>query len=336
MSAGKIISGNVRPETPASPRTSKAITGQKSPAGAKGSAAQAPFIKQSAIPAGELFKQSAAALKLPVDTLSVTLLALSRFFSLPPSQALIAALRKEVLTSNTSSPQTPAEKAALEAKAFAAAAAWDKGVFLSPEALERYARFLNSPLLAEDPESRTEESPENQKETGGKDAFARGGGGKGKSPDREELPTSDELRAIAEEESKEEGFLDLLNSLPGKNGQYWVVFPLKITVEGTELRIFIRILKGEPFLTGENEHLIVDIAGSKRQYRCFLKKTSGNLRADIRVYPELSPGALKLLSKKAKSFLEEGVALTVRNGEEMPAWVEEWCAECLPSIDEEV
>jgi len=297
------------------------------PAGIAGAAG---FPAQNAVFAGDLFRQLATALGLPADTLSVTLLAFSRFFSLPPKQALMETLRKEVLdSSRTASPQTAAEKSVLESKALAATAALDKGVTLSPEALERYARFFGPPTDGEG---------------GGKGAFS--GGGKGTTQDREEMPQKEELQAIAEEEAKEDHLLDVLNALPGKNGQYWAVFPFDINVRGTVLKVFLRILKGEPFLTGENEQIIIDIAGPKRQYRCFLKKTGGKLRADIRVYPELSPRTLKSLSKKAGHFLGEGAVLTgntldfeeitVRNGEGAPSWAEHWQAEPLPFIDKEV
>ena len=253
---------------------------------------------------------------------------------MPPSQALIATLRREILTASDSSPKSAAEKAAFEAKAMAAVAAADKGVTLSPETLERYARFLEAPVFKDDGES------------GGKNAFNGGGSGKKNPQEREEVPDKEELRAIAGEEAKNDGFLDIMNSIPGKNGQYWAVFPFNIKVGGTELKVFLRILKGEPLLTGENEHVIVDIAGPRRQYRCFLGKTSGKLRADIRVYPELSPKALKQFSKKAKSFLGEGSALVgnslvfeeilVKNGDGVPSWAEILLAEPLLSIDKEV
>jgi len=341
VSAGAILPGEARlpspvtmgeASTPAASQADKAaMTGGKAPAGLN--LPKAAFFSQNTGSAGELFKQLAVALKLPADGLSVTLLAFSRFFSLSPSQALIAALRRDVLASSNSSPQTAAEKAVLEAKAMAAAAALDKGVVLSPEALERYARFLAPPAFAEDGEA------------GGKNAFADSGGRKNPR-DREDAPDEDELRAIAEEASKEDDLLDVLNAIPGKNGHYWVVVPFTINVRGTELNVFLRILKGGTFSAGENEHLIVDIAASKRHYRCFLKKSSSKLRADIQVYPEVPRRALTSLSRKAEHFLAGASALTgklldfeeiiVRNGDQMPSWTQDWCAECLPSVDKAV
>jgi len=316
------------------------------PAG-NASAASAPqhaaVFGRGGISAGDLFRQTAAALNLPADPLNIAILAISRFFSLTPSHASMTALRREVLASSTnSSPQTAAEKAALEAKALAAAAAFDKGVALTPEALERYARFFAAPASAEDPgkpaDKPADKQPEDPREASGENAASGGGGfggsGGKNSQDREELPQKDDLRIMAEEEAAQDDLLDLLNSIPGKNGQYWVVFPFNITVRGTELKVFIRILKGKDFLPGGSEYLIVDIAGSKRQYRCFLKKNSGKIRADIEVYPGLPPKALRALAKKAENFLpfEEVLA---RNGEGAPSWAENWCAESLPAVNEE-
>ena len=298
---------------------------------------------QKALPAGEIFRQSAAALKLPLDTLTLTLFAFSRFFSLPPGQALFETLRREVLALFkaspsavfSSSPKTAVEKTALEARVLAALAAFDKGVALRPEALERYARFFEPPLFAGNGEG------------GEKGAMQTSGGeGGGRRSDKEALPQPEEVKAAAEDEAGDDGLLDFLNSIPGKNGQYWNVFPFRIIIKGIELKIFLRILKEGQFVSGGNERIIVDIAAPQKQYRCFLKNSGGRLGADIRVYPELPAGALKSLAKKARRILGEGSApagnwrgfqeIRVRNGEDSPSWAEDLSAECLPSIDSEV
>jgi len=342
VSAGAIIPGGAQPAPPPGVKGAVPADARGPQAAGSGGTPAVPqpqvLLGQSAVPAGELFRQTAAALALPVDALSVTLLALARFFSLPPSHALIAALRKEVLASpsggppfTASSPQTPAEKAALQATSMAVAAAFDKGVALSSEALERYARFFDPAALVRD------------REGAEKDATAGGGGKGGDSRGREQAPKGDELKAIAEEEAEKDTLLDVLNSIPGKNGRYWVVFPFNITVRGIELRVFVRILKGGPFSAGGDEHVIVDTSGPKRQYRCFLKRNGGKLRADIRVYPELSPRALRSLSKSVKGFFGEGISLTgdslefeeflVQNGEGVPSWAEGLSDEYLPSVN---
>jgi len=254
--------------------------------------------------ARDLFKQIAVALGVPSDSLSVTLIAFLRFFSISPDPALLKTLRREALASlKTSSPATAKEKAALEAKALALVSALDKGVELSKEALERYVRYLE-PLVFTENEEGTAEA------------------------------------------GQKDDFLDILNSLPGKNRKHWIIFPFNIDIRGTVLKVFLRLLKREPLCPGETEYAIVDIAGPKRQWRCCLERKDKKLRADIQIYPGMAAGALKILSREAELFLGKADAGThesggfeeirVRNGEEMPSWMEDLCNEYVPSVDEEV
>ena len=258
--------------------------------------------------AQELFKQIAAAFGLPQDSLSVSLIAFLRFFSLSADPDVLKALRREILPSASSSPKSAREKAALEAKALAGTIAFDKGVDLSQEVLELLAGYLSPSVF-----------DENDKDN---------------EPGREKLPNAEELESIAKEQSREEKFLDFLNSLPGKSGKKWLVFPFKINVKGTVLSVFLRLLKREPFFQGESEYLIVDIAGPKRQWRFFVEKIDGKVRVDINVYSGLSAKALESLEREAKRFFAGEVR--VRNREEVPSWMEELCDEILPSVNEEV
>ena len=277
------------------------------------------------IPAKELFIKTAANMGFPKDALSVAILVFARYFSVSLSPALLKTLRREILASGKpSSPETPAEKTALEAEALSALVALDKGVELSPKALEHYANFLSFP----------DKNPSRQE--------------KEKDRDREESPSAEELRILSEEQEQNDGALAFLNRLPGKNGQHWLVFPFNIKVKGIEFQVFLRLLKREPVSYGEDGHLnlVVDIAGPKKQWRCFLKKTGEEFLADLRVYPMQSPGALKTLQKEAEKILKEGRALfgsfkgfdeiLVRNGEDAPSWADDLCTESLPSIDEAI
>jgi hypothetical protein len=183
----------------------------------------------------------------------------------------------------------------------------------------------------------------------------------------EETPEFDELRAIAETQTREDGFLELLNYLPGKNGQYWLVFPFDVNVKGIELKVLLRVLRNDSgsmpggVSSAEDGQLIADISGPKRQWRCFVNKTAGKFRADIRVYPEYSQRALDHLRKQAERFLGKDGGfptalfppakvpkstnikkfsgfeeIIVRNGDRIPLWAEDLWPEYLPSVDEEV
>ena len=211
---------------------------------------------------------------------------------------------------------------------------------MSPEALEQYARFFVPPVLV--PEGKDED----------RYAGTRSGNGEGEQDNREELPDAEKVRAIAEEAAQNDDIMDFLNTLPGRNGQHWLVFPFKINAKGTELSVFLRVLKREyssvsgGLAPGEGESLIADIAGPKRQWRFYLRETAGKYRADIRVYPSLSPRALAILEAEAKNFLGQGAGLfgaidgfaeiRLQNGGEIPSWAEDLCDESLPSVDKEV
>ena len=286
----------------------------------------------------DLFRQAAATLGLPKDSLSAAILVFMRFFSLPLEPALIMQLRRDILASGkTSSPESPKESSALEAEALAAVIAEDKGVKLSPEALQRYAAYLVPP------------------------EFPGPGGREEKDHERQEAPTKDELQALAEKDEQEDGLLDILNSLPGKNAQYWMVFPFTVSIKGTELRVFVRILKKEFIFPGEGDQIIADISGPKRQWRCFLNQNNGKYRADIRVYPHYSPRGLKLLQREAERFFQDakrhlpGVSsligkpansansmnsgfqeILVQNGNEFPSWLEDLAPEYLPSVNKDI
>ena len=322
------ISNEKSPKAASELKTSSPVRTEL-PSTVKSHAAESPAVKT--IPAKELFIKTAANMGFPKDALSAALLVFARFFSVSLSPALLKTLRREILASGkSSSPETQAEKTTLEAEALSALIALDKGVELSSQALEQYARFFSFP----------DENPNRQGEKGDRDH----------DRDREENPEAEELRILTEEQEQNDGTLALLNQLPGKNGQHWLVFPFNIKVKGIEFQVFLRLLKEEPVSSIEKEgghtHLIVDVSGPKKQWRCFLKKIGEEFMADLRVYPTQSPRALKTLQKEAEKILKEGRSLfgsfkgfdeiMVRNGEEAPSLADDLCTESLPSIDEAI
>jgi hypothetical protein len=320
---GKSLNSTSKPKNPDAVRPAP----QAAVKLAKGKIPPEPHLVKT-VPAKELFAKTAANMGFPKDALSAALIAFARYFSISLNPALLKALRREILASGkSSSPESPPEKTALEADALSALIADDKGVILSPQALEHYARFLSSP---------------------GGNRFQPD---KGEDHDREECPDAEELRVLVEEQGQNDDTLSFLNNLPGKNGQRWLVFPFSISVRGIEFQVFLRLLKKEPVssVNGaplEDGHLIVDISSPKRQWRCFLKKAGEKLSADLRVYPRQPPGALKKLQKEAERILGEGRGffgsfkgfgeILLQNGEETPSWAEDLYAESLPSIDEEI
>jgi hypothetical protein len=275
--------------------------------------------------ARELYTHTAALLGLPQDTLSLALISAVRYFSLSPDAALLSRLRGNLLASGAASaPKTGREKAALEAKALAAAAAADKGLYLSPQALEEYVMD---------------------------DAWFSGGGGregrpeKEDVPDREETPEGEELEEWyvkanrSQEKGGGEGLLSWLNRLPGRDGQRWAVFPFKIKVKGVELKVFVRLLiKGHPaFASGRDAgqgSLIVDIEGPAQNRRFILEKRCGKSLLDITVYPAQA-GDVKAIEKEAEKFFS-GMEIRVYQSDEAPSLTDQLYQEALPSINEEV
>jgi hypothetical protein len=329
-------------------------SGQKSPLSASNLSAQNP-LPQGSLPekpaqplaaessagkpvlTGEFLKAAADGMGLPRDPLSVALLSIPHFFSMQANPDTLKAIRREILASGKGSiPKTNQEKAALEAETLAHVSTRDKGVILSEEALSRYARYLGYP----------DDREQNRRE----------------APSRDENPTADELKALAEEQAKSEGFLDLLNTLPNKNGHYWLVFPFNIKIRGIEIEVFLRLLREGSLSSGGTRHLIADIKTPRKQWRCYLKETGGKFRADIRVYPNYHEKALNLLQKEAVRFLGEigklpgnlpaslpgslpGVIphnfkgfdeVLVQNGEKDSSWADDLCAESLLSVNKEV
>ena len=305
------------------------------------------------VQAGKLFMDAAASLGFPKDALSVALLVFTRFFSLSADKALIGNLRREILDQvKTSSPGTAEEKAALEARVMAAVIAADKGVFLSPAALERYARFLMPtafmPTTSKPTVSEEKEAPSPKTAAANQDS---------REKSQEKIPEAEELKAIAETQTQDDGLLDCFNRLPGKNGQNWLVFPFNINIKGIELKVLLRILISEHasvpgvLSATEDGQMIADIAGPKGQWRCYVKQAAGKLRLDIQVHPEQSRMALTRLRKQAEKFLGKGGGfpwpvktkdfsgfeeIIVRNGDRIPLWTEDLLLEYLPFLDEEV
>jgi hypothetical protein len=242
-----------------------------------------------------------------------------------------------------STPKTGREKAALEAKALAAAAAADKGLSLSPEALEEYAAATEGGAWFS---GRREGQPDEED-----------------PPDREETPDGEELETVyrkanlPREKGGEEGILSWLNRLPGENGQGWAVFPFKIRVRGVELRVSVRLLiKEHPFFASRRDadqgRLIVDIEGPAQNRRFLLERSGGKSVMDITVYPGASgfsgqKGDIKALEKEAGKFFD-GMEIRVRQSDEAPPLtaradrvdradlLNRWDLEALPSINKEV
>ena len=207
-------------------------------------------VSQSQISSAVLFKT----LGLPVDRLSSSILSFAQFFSLPLEPGLLAKIRRQALTagqppqteqtqpersaqprSSEGSPQSLSFKAR-EALSFAAFAAASKGVELTPAGLENYASVMDteSPI---DNERRKQGSNKRNPE-GSKKQEAQ-------SPEISATGGLSGLKALIFREAEQNPLLRVLNRLPGRNGQRWLVFPFSFIEQGEEYRLCLKILLDE-------------------------------------------------------------------------------------------
>lgn len=220
------------------------------------------------------FPAFSAAAGLPADKLSASILSFARFFSLPIKPESMAEIRRNVFINAAAEQQsktlTPAEESApvlkqaaansassREALSLAAAAAEAKGAELQPKALEAYTQTI-------DPEFEKQRDAENQHRK-----HQKGQNEKEKSLSKTGHISASGIKELAMETGKKDPLLAIMNRLPCKNGQRWIVLPFSFCDHGREFKISLRIL-----LEAENRviNMALDIAetGSKDKDRRWL------------------------------------------------------------------
>jgi len=271
-----------------------------------------------------------AAAGLPADKLSASIVAFSRFFSLPIKPELMAAMRRQTLAAPSAAEETQANAvkrasiensaaAKREALSLAAAAAESKGVELRPKGLETFAEAI-------DPDWRKRE------DSGGDQ---RGRRNKNQQQEEENAPgktapiNAAGLKQMALEAAEQNPLLAILNRLPGKNGQRWIVLPFSFDEGGREFKVSLRILLETDQASNRAvcmaaTQVVLDIAEngeSQRHWLFALESTSGLHAAGLpakklAVYlqPELSPNAHAPFVRELSDLLGIPPArITVRN-----------------------
>ena len=205
----------------------------------------APAAKPSAAPAASHPASALTAAGLPADKLSSSIVSFARFFSLPLKPEVMAAIRRQALAPPAAPAMQPESvrqqaaettpKAALynrETLSLAAAAAESKGVELYPRGLEGFAEAI-------DPEWQKRHNPDGRNQRGRKNKSRTG-------HEQENAPigplTAAGLKEMALESAEKIPLLALLNRLPGKNGQRWIVLPFAFREDNREFRVSLRIL----------------------------------------------------------------------------------------------
>ncbi|MDR1972555.1 MAG: hypothetical protein LBQ46_11625 [Treponema sp.] len=117
-----------------------------------------------------------ADLKLPPGNLSLAILSFAKFFSLPLDAAFLGKIRQKALGREVSPGRAGEDLQVREARVLAGLAAAAKGVGLSPEALDQYARALLYGRGAEFPAGGEEQAPPSDGGTPGEEGPDPGGG----------------------------------------------------------------------------------------------------------------------------------------------------------------
>jgi hypothetical protein len=284
---------------------------------------------------GLSLKQLAHVLRLPPDGLSTALIGFARGFSLPLEPTLLARLRREALILKARHGGGFAESAAL-----AAVAAAGKGVRLSGEALEQYARAIDPGYAAGEQDSRGDGE---EQSSGGEGVPFGEQGGDARKERRDSAGRKESTRVIREilekalKLAKENGRpdpdlpesespTDFLNRLPGRDGNFWMVFPFKINSKKLAIHLSVWIL-----LSGVYPHrevsgqiagnfpggMTINAVGEKRRW-VFSIKNPGGSGARTRVWASPSYGeALRRRTEEEirKVLGDFGGTVTLEDGE---------------------
>jgi len=264
-----------------------------------------------------------AAAGLPPDKLSAAIVSSARFFSLPLKPELMAAMRRQALAP-AAMPENALDLKAVaqnrEALSLAAAAAESKGVELTAQGLEQFAEAIDPDWQKRhNPDERNRrqrhKNPDERKKenvVSKIDHFSALGNTTGDAAG---------IKEIALESAEKNPLLAILNKLPGKNGQRWIVLPFDFSEGGREYKVSLRILLEAVDTTLNHAGcMALDIAENETGRRWLFVVNGPNRRAAARrgvaagttaaskltVYlqPELSPKARTAFACILSNFME--------------------------------
>jgi hypothetical protein len=214
----------------------------------------------------------AAALGLPQDKLSASIISFARFFSLPLKPQLLADIRRQAFAppaqtgnqsiavktalteaaaakvisanANTAEDTSASLNAAKTRQAFAAAAAESKGVELQQKGLELYTEAVDPDSRRQDGGHQRKRRNRDQNEHTEKVSSKNGSVKKSQYAEisSPQFFTAGNLKKMSFENSDQNPLLDILNRLPCKNGQRWIVYPFDFVEGGKEYFVSMRIL----------------------------------------------------------------------------------------------
>lgn len=284
-------------------------------------------------------------LGLPQDKLSTAILSFARFFSLPLKPNLMADIRRQTFAQQTTenksdsaefiknretvSLRSPAE--GRQALSLAAAAAESKGVELTPKGLEFFAEAV-------DPDLEKRHNSEGQ-------------GGRQRSKNQDEPDEEIEkikaicdaaaLKKMALESSEKNPLLSILNKLPCKSGQRWIVIPFDFHDDDRSYRAAMRILLESEQVLTRSSYMALDITetGETEKKWLFVLEAVNNQISRLSAYVQDE------LFSKEKSSLERNLSsllsipldrVSVKRRLESFPFEAGFSEDFLPSIDEAV
>ncbi|MDR0442534.1 MAG: hypothetical protein LBH44_03910 [Treponema sp.] len=240
-----------------------------------------------------------AAAGLPADKLSASIISFARFFSLPLKHELMTAIRRQAFASAAQIDSVKTQATAVEtadssgsvsaklreALSLAAAAAESKGVELQPEALELFAEAVDPDLHKRQNRDKRRRNKDND--------------------EHETVPlTASGIRELALEAAENEPLLAILNRLPCKNGQRWIVLPFDLCENGRRFRVSLRILLEGQTSNGLMVLDITEIGENKQRWLFALDTRNKAARLAVYLQPEQQPKILAAFSKELSRIME--------------------------------
>jgi hypothetical protein len=224
-------------------------------------------------PAAKPLSLLMSAAGLPADKLSAGIISFARFFSLPLKPELMASIRRQSLSPETSAPSR-------ETLSLAAAAAESKGVELRPKGLEWFAEAIDPDWRRQDGEERDRRERRHKKQ------------GQENAPPKIGSLSPSGLKKMALELA-EKYSTAILNKLPSKNGQHWMVFPFDFCESGREFRVSLRILLSAGKQPPNNVVcMALDIAETSRRWLFVMNPAKGKVgKLSVYLQPEPPPKA---------------------------------------------
>ncbi|MDR1098965.1 MAG: hypothetical protein LBL28_00640 [Treponema sp.] len=304
----------------------------------------------------------ARALGLPPDGLSASILSFARYFSLPLSPEVLGKIRRDSFSPASEEARQGQDP---QAAALAATAAAAKGLELSREGLAACALFLSGHWPA-DPEGPEKNPAGPDQSGGGEDSPGDTGGGpsggeaggpgtegqknNGEPADLRGNPGAvggglDQPEVLREKVLEiEPPLLSLLNRIPGKDGERWIVLPFTFTRDAVEYRLVLRIRMDDPLSNSvPGGRLALDIAAGAQDKPAFrwlfmYDRPSGEApRLKARFWPPERKKTLKSFQTDlSRLFMLHSKQIDLQNDEKIPVFAPDCRSGVLPSVNEEV